>query len=170
METTLRSPDAGSFYALARSLSMRALPDASHDHVVQVALEVFASVSRRPESKICIRDGDLRAANLRESRLDEANLSGVDLHGADLRRAGLRWADLSGADLTHALLDGADLCGANLAAALVTEASLAGARWSTQTRWSNGQETTVREQSDEISPGVFRVRGAAPSPTTACQR
>lgn len=132
---------------------------------------------------------DLRGADLSAARMQEVNLSGANLREATLAFAQMAWACLSGADLTGARLDhvvlryarlaavdltGADLHGADLrdtffqnailVGANLTGASLWGARmrravWTSATQWPDEYRTAIVEASEEIEPGVFRVRG-----------
>ncbi|RVU13986.1 pentapeptide repeat-containing protein, partial [Streptomyces antnestii] len=90
--------------------------------------------------------------------LTDAKLGGADLTSADLTDAKLGGADLTSADLTDAKLGGADLGGANLKDAVGLRLP-AGAIWNRETRWPTNLATTVVEQSEELAPGVYRVRG-----------
>ncbi|MER5756021.1 pentapeptide repeat-containing protein [Streptomyces sp. NPDC002088] len=74
--------------------------------------------------------------------------------------------------MVHAILSDVDLTGANLTYANLTGAYLTrtvrmllppGATWSSSTRWPAEVASIVAEQSDEVSPGVHRVRGG-PAP------
>ncbi|WP_406360594.1 pentapeptide repeat-containing protein (plasmid) [Streptomyces sp. NBC_01544] len=70
-----------------------------------------------------------------------------------LYRAGLTGAILQRANLTSANLKGARLAGA------VNRRLPAGAAWDSLTTWPADFASAVIEQSDEVSPGVYLVRG-----------
>ena len=76
-----------------------------------------------------LRDADLYEANLSKADLREANLRGANLFGADLSEASLFGADLFGADLRRANLHGSNLYWANLFGADMSDADLFGALW-----------------------------------------
>ncbi|MFJ8636428.1 pentapeptide repeat-containing protein [Streptomyces sp. NPDC093568] len=103
-------------------------------------------------------DLDLTGAYLSGARLIRADLSGTNLSGAELI-----WADLSGTDLSRADLTNANLTNANLQGArfpsVVNMYLPAGATWDSRTRWPGDLASFVAERSDEVSPGVYRVRG-----------
>jgi Pentapeptide repeats (8 copies) len=75
-----------------------------------------------PDSRV-----DLRQADLRQAVLEETNLRGADLTGANLAAARLAGSDLSGANLTLARLTGADLRLASLSGGDLDAADLVGA-------------------------------------------
>ncbi|MGW7240624.1 pentapeptide repeat-containing protein [Streptomyces sp. NPDC054804] len=77
------------------------------------------------------------------------------MSGADLRDATLSGADLRDADLRDATLISADLSTANLSGAITV-----GARWSLDTEWPAELYEGIRNRSDEIEPGIFRIRGS----------
>ncbi|MER5347070.1 pentapeptide repeat-containing protein [Streptomyces mirabilis] len=130
-----------------------------------------------------LRGTDLANADLRGADLNGAHLNGADLRGADLNGARLTTAHLNGAHLTdaqlyrailyRAILNGTDLTRADLTDADLTDADLKGARltgvvnmhlpvgatWDSRTRWPADLVSVVIEWSDEVSPGVYRVRG-----------
>ncbi len=103
-------------------------------------------------------------ATLTHARLDGADLTGAWLDGADLTGAVLSWATLTraglvGADLTDADLREANLRGADLTGAWLGGADLTGTLWSRDTRWPDaGWAWRMRDSSDEVSTGLFRVR------------
>ncbi|WP_222106066.1 pentapeptide repeat-containing protein [Catellatospora sichuanensis] len=121
---------------------------------------------------------DLRFADLSDAggvgcvgaELAGANLAGADLRQADLgpvvdlRRANLSGADLSGQSLTGApevgisTLAGAMLHGADLSGVALV-ADLGGATWNTATRWPAYAASRIRELSDQMADGTFRVSG-----------
>lgn len=75
-------------------------------------------------------------------------MSGVDVLGADLSDANLTGAYLYRANLPGARLDRAQ-----------DMALLMGATWNLCTSRPERLAPVVAEQSDEVSPGVYRVRG-----------
>ncbi|MGB6577127.1 MAG: pentapeptide repeat-containing protein [Streptosporangiaceae bacterium] len=95
-------------------------------------------------------DANLTNADLRGAILTRAILTGADLHHAILTRADLYGADLVGADLTHA-----DLREANL-----HDAALAQVLWSSGTLWPEVKAPLMRDRSEELRPGVWRVFGS----------
>lgn len=131
-----------------------------------------------------LRGADLRGANLRGANLNGANLNGAYLRDATLADAGLIEAHLNSADLTGATLADAELCDADLTGAYLTAAHLtatrfhstnltdadlsrafglevrwlAGARWSRGTMWPEYLRDRIREGSEEIGAGTYRVR------------
>lgn len=129
-----------------------------------------------------LRGANLTEASLPDASLIDANMSHADLSRADLRGAFmsgayLRGADLSdadlrctrsyGVDLTGAILPSANLAGADLSGAILLGADLAetsnlllprNATWDQDTRWPAALVTKVEDQSDEIRPGIYRVR------------
>ena len=112
------------------------------------------------QHRVGVADGnpsnaDPRSVDLRGAVLSGADLSQVDLHGADLSGAILRGADLTGADLTSANLTNAILYEADL-----SDAGLVGVLWSATTRWPKDVMTAMKERSDEVRPGVWRVAGS----------
>ena len=76
---------------------------------------------------------------------------------ADLFRADLRGADLTDADLTDADLRAARLTGANLVEVL----------WSGRTLWPEEMASLMRDRSEELRPGVWRVVGSGNGEATA---
>ncbi|MFJ5725011.1 pentapeptide repeat-containing protein [Streptomyces sp. NPDC093149] len=125
-----------------------------------------------------LTDANLRRAGLSFADLTRADLTGADLSGADLSGANLSFADLTAANLTGANLSFANLTGANLrraglSFANLTEADLTGAMltgargmrlpvraiWDLETMWPANLASDVAEHSDEVSPGVYQVRG-----------
>lgn len=114
-----------------------------------------------------LRRANLSGATLYRANLASANLTGVNLTGAHLFGANLTETDLNGADLTDADLNSADLTDANLRgtqlAGAVHMPLPAGATWDSFTRWPAALASVVIEQSDEVRPGVYQVRGE-PSP------
>jgi uncharacterized protein YjbI with pentapeptide repeats len=124
----------------------------------------------------------LRGADLRGANLTKANLTGADLRGANLTEANLIGADLRGASMLLARLTRADLRGADLRGADLRYASLIGLRdwaampvdlreaaltdilngvlWSDTTRWPWGTANTMRQLSEELRPGEWRVVGS----------
>ncbi|MER5517442.1 pentapeptide repeat-containing protein [Streptomyces sp. NPDC002763] len=126
---------------------------------------------------------NLTEANLTEANLTEANLTGVDLtpadlSDADLTRAKLTVASLGRANLTGANLAGADLTDTNLTDTNLTDTNLTGAMltgatdmrlpqgaiWNRETLWPANLASDVAEYSDEVSPGIYQVRGGGRSP------
>jgi hypothetical protein len=118
---------------------------------------------------------NLREAILTSTDLHHADLAGADLRGADLRGADLRGADLRGADLRGAILTGAiltdavlveaNLTGAylratNLRGAILTGADLAQVLWSSGTLWPTDMASLIRDRSEELRPGIWRVTGS----------
>ena len=111
---------------------------------------------------------DLRSAALAIRAL--VGPVGADLYGANLANADLACADLAGADLTRADLYGADLYGANLVGADLTNADLRDANlhdaglaqvlWSCGTLWPEVEASLMRDRSEELRPGVWRVVGS----------
>ncbi|PKV82853.1 pentapeptide repeat-containing protein [Streptomyces sp. TLI_146] len=130
--------------------------------------DLSGAVLRRAD----LRDTNMRGANMHHADLEDALLDGADLLDADLSGAVLRHAlmnraDLSGADLSGADLDSAVLVGATLHRADLRGAILEtvmhmtlplGATWDSHTRWPHGLATRAAEESDEVAPGVYRVR------------
>ncbi|MFD5430374.1 pentapeptide repeat-containing protein [Streptomyces sp. NPDC127084] len=112
---------------------------------------------------------DLPGEDLTSADLPGADLSDANLAGADLTSVNLSDANLAGADLSDANLRGANLRGANLVRANLSGTNLQyvlgmfqappGATWSRQTQWPHQLASIVAEQSDEVRPGVFQVRG-----------
>ncbi|WP_329583106.1 pentapeptide repeat-containing protein [Streptomyces sp. NBC_01361] len=113
---------------------------------------------------------NLTDADLTAARLTGANLTGAVMRGANLTDANLRGANLTDANLTNAVMRGANLIDAHLDGTLFVRAlfmrlpsgatyNLAGATWNLVTRWPAELESVVLEQSDEVSPGVYQVRG-----------
>ncbi|MFE6961629.1 pentapeptide repeat-containing protein [Streptomyces sp. NPDC057696] len=106
---------------------------------------------------------DRRQAELSDATLDAANLTRTTLTGATLSGATLDAADLTSAGLTDADLTSVYLTGANLFGADLTDAVglrlPPGAFWNRETRWPTNLAATVVEQSQELAPGVYRVRG-----------
>jgi Pentapeptide repeats (8 copies) len=90
---------------------------------------------------------------------------GVDLAGANLVRANLYDANLNRADLDHAVLAranlaGADLTNADLRGATLHDANLAQVLWSSGTLWPEDKASLMRDRSEELRPGVWRVVGS----------
>lgn len=112
-----------------------------------------------------LSDANLTSADLRDAHLTSANLSGLDLTsmdltGANLVAAKLRDARLRGAHLVDADMRGADLTGAQLQHAVGLRLPLR-ALWNRETRWPAELESVVFERSDEVSPGLYRVRSGS---------
>ncbi|NEA69009.1 pentapeptide repeat-containing protein [Streptomyces sp. SID12488] len=84
---------------------------------------------------------------------------------ADLTDARLTRADLTRANLSFARLTGADLGGARIMDAGGMRLP-PGAIWDLETRWPAELALVVVEQSDEVGPGVYRVR-SGPAPDRA---
>nr|WP_078506776.1 pentapeptide repeat-containing protein [Streptomyces sp. SID8379] len=124
-----------------------------------------------------LRGSNLSHAELRAADLSGADLSGADLSGANLLRANLDGANLNGANLNDTVmvlanLKGADLTATDLAHLALRSANLTGTRlrrarnmrlppgatWDERTEWPAELESVVFEQSDEVSPGLYRVR------------
>jgi hypothetical protein len=130
-----------------------------------------------------LQGADLAGADLRYADLSQAGgvwcvgaeLAGANLAGADLRqadlgpavdlsRADLSGANLSGQSLTGApevglsTLVGATLHGADLSGVALI-ADLGGATWNTATRWPAYAANRIRELSERMADGTFRVRG-----------
>lgn len=117
----------------------------------------------------------LTGANLSRAYLTGANLSRADLIYVNLSRADLTGANLSNSYLTDTNLTDADLSDANLTDANLSDANLTGTRllsvvgmrlptgaiWDRETRWPAELASIVFEQSDEVRPGVYRVRGGS---------
>jgi len=95
-------------------------------------------------------DANLANADLRDAILTRANLTGADLRDAILTRADLYGANLVGADLTNADLRDANLHDADLAQVL----------WSSGTLWPEVKASLMRDRSEELRPGVWRVVGS----------
>ena len=95
-------------------------------------------------------DANLANADLREAILTRANLTGADLRDAILTRADLYGTKLVGADLTNADLRDANLHDADLAQVL----------WSSGTFWPEVKASLMRDRSEELRPGVWRVAGS----------
>ena len=91
------------------------------------------------------------------------NLTRANLITAHLDRVQLTGADLTDGDLTGTRLTGANLTGANLSFAVGMLDAPRGATWDRETQWPLHVASVVAEQSDEVHPGVFQVRGG-PSP------
>ena len=112
----------------------------------------------------------LVGANLYGANLVRANLYGANLAHADLRHAILIRANLTNADLRDAILIRADLYGANLIGADLTnadlrdaslhDADLAQVLWSSGTLWPEVKASLMRDRSEELRPGVWRVVGS----------
>jgi uncharacterized protein YjbI with pentapeptide repeats len=111
----------------------------------------------------------LARANLAGARLAAADLTNADLTRANLTRADLTNAHLTGAWLADTFLADADLTGADLTRADLSDARLAKARlaratldaalWTERTTWPDDIADRIRQGSDEIRPGIYRVRG-----------
>lgn len=108
--------------------------------------------------QVDLTGADLTGANLTAGYLPDTNLTRAELIGANLSGANLTGADLTHADLTNADLTDANLSRATLALALHMRLPV-GATWSSRTSWPDNLAPFVTEQSDEVSPGVYRVRG-----------
>lgn len=111
---------------------------------------------------------DLTLANLTGAKLIRADLTDTNMHGADLTRADLSDANLPRVNLAGADLTGADLTGADLTGAMFTGATNMrlpqGAIWNRETLWPANLASDVAEYSDEVSPGIYQVRGGGRSP------
>ncbi|MEU6655956.1 pentapeptide repeat-containing protein [Streptomyces sp. NPDC046900] len=144
----------------------------------------FPAGFRNPQtlSKADLSDADLSGAILggallRGTNLTCANLSGAHLSGANLTGANLTGANLTGTNLIDAhlyssILNGANLADANLTRADLSSADLTGADltgalsmrlppdalWDRETRWPAELAALANEFSEEVAPGVFRVR------------
>ncbi|MEE1812889.1 pentapeptide repeat-containing protein [Streptomyces sp. BE133] len=126
-----------------------------------------------------LTDAYLTGANLIGANLRDANLRGAKLIGAELIDAELIGADLTGAILASANLAGANLTEADLTDANLTDAMLTGARgmhlparaiWNRETMWPANLASDIAEHSDEVSPGVYQVRGGGKSPVSSTVR
>ena len=94
--------------------------------------------------------------------LSGKDLRGKDLRGRDLDRARLADAHLEKADLTGAGLENADLTGAFLDGARFQEARLSQAKfarsqWSDTTAWPPSVGQAIRDSSEQVAPGRYRV-------------
>src|SRR5580704_10695634 len=98
---------------------------------------------------------DLARADLTRAILVGAILYGANLYSANLIRANLYDANLAGANLNHAVLTRA-----NLTAADLDHANLAQMLWSSGTLWPEDKASLMRERSEELRPGVWRVAGS----------
>uniref|UniRef100_UPI002F919167 pentapeptide repeat-containing protein n=1 Tax=Streptomyces sp. NBC_01562 TaxID=2975879 RepID=UPI002F919167 len=171
--------------AALRGLLYLACPDAPATAITETAAAIARRAETRPEGP-APEAATLKHRSPRGSRTPK-NLNGADLTGADLTGAKLARADLTDAALIRANLTGADLIRANLIRANLTHANLThanlmhanltganltgarnmllppGAIWNRETRWPAELVSAVFEQSDEVSPGLYRVRGG-PAP------
>ncbi|MGW2748101.1 pentapeptide repeat-containing protein [Streptomyces sp. NPDC001450] len=118
---------------------------------------IWASLTRAFLIEADLANANLRSANLTDANLTDANLTDANLGGADLTNANLGGANLTDANLTDANLTGAWLIGA------FSMRLPPGAIWNRETRWPAELVSDVVEQSDEVSPGVYRVR-SRPAP------
>jgi uncharacterized protein YjbI with pentapeptide repeats len=102
---------------------------------IQAALTVIGRRNfdqDRENSRLDLRNTDIRKADLTGSNFQRVDLRGADLSGADLRESDLCAADLDGANLTGAILYEtsffqASLRGTNLSGANLNRANLCGA-------------------------------------------
>jgi hypothetical protein len=130
-----------------------------------------AQLSGTPRARMDLSGVDLSRTNLSAVRMSHVNLTGANLSHANLSGANLSHTDLSGADLSHTdlahallagtvVLSGANLAGADLV--YVRELPLVpGIEWDAGTRWPPDFGAEIRRLSDEVRPGVFRVRDPA---------
>lgn len=103
----------------------------------------------------------LTRAELTGAILTGANLTRAILVGAILTRANLNGAMLTGEELTGANLTGVDLTGANLSESLgVEDAFLVNVVWSERTRWPAGLAAGIRERSEPLGGGRWRIMGS----------
>jgi uncharacterized protein YjbI with pentapeptide repeats len=127
-----------------------------------------------------MRGAVLTGAVLTGADLSEANLTGAHLPAANLVRAdlcrviltsavltdvvlveaNLTGAHLRGTNLRSAILAGANLAGADLADAILTDADLARVLWSSGTSWPANMASLMRNRSEELRPGIWRVIGS----------
>jgi Pentapeptide repeats (8 copies) len=136
-------------------------PCSSSQHRVGVAGKPSSADPRSVDLRGAVLSGaDLSQVDLHGADLSGAILRDADLTGADLSYVGLRGADLTGADLTSANLTSADLTNASLYEADLSDAGLVGVLWSATTRWPKDVMTAMKERSDEVRPGVWRVAGS----------
>jgi uncharacterized protein YjbI with pentapeptide repeats len=108
-------------------------------------------------TRASLTGADLHDAILTCTDLVGANLACADLQNADLTRTDLHDANLACADLHDANLTRADLCGANLLGANLHDANLAQVLWSSRTLWPEAKASLMRNGSEELRPGVWRV-------------
>ncbi|WP_225796682.1 pentapeptide repeat-containing protein [Streptomyces aculeolatus] len=128
----------------------------------------LSGTNRTRVDLICAK---LSGANLAGTRLAHvnligANLSRANLAGTRLTHVNLTGANLSHTDLSHALLAATviltdvNLSGANLV--YVQELPLVpGIEWNADTQWPPDFNREIHLLSDEVRPGVFRVRDPA---------
>ncbi|MGW2103693.1 pentapeptide repeat-containing protein [Streptomyces olivaceoviridis] len=133
-------PERKEHAARLRGLLYLACPDAPAAAITEVA-EAMAQRAEEPAQAPVAEAAHLTDG--RESAPDPLNLSGADLSGANL----------TGADLSNANLSGAWLMAA------VDLGLPPRAIWDRETRWPFELASVVVEQSDEVSPGVYQVRG-----------
>jgi hypothetical protein len=105
---------------------------------------------------INLRQKDLRGQDLRGQDFDRAQMAGVHLEGSDLTDARMICADLTGAHLD----------GAKLVRAKLRRATLIDSEWTTATDWPPAVGELVRNGSDEVKPGVYRVTQRFKIPAT----
>jgi len=105
-----------------------------------------------------LTDAEISGADLTSANLADAVLLRANLRESDLSNADLTGADLTAADLTMVNLTGAKLAGARLGATIGLNRPPISATWDRRTVWPEDLASVALRVSEEIAPGLFRVR------------